>query len=280
MKRICHVIFMLCICLTTLGGCGSKINIDTTENVEDVDYETQIKEPFEIILEDIGIEKVPENLKIKSTKYSLIPDYIYVDLFFSAEDKKLKASGTVDGDNSSQVEFYSIVLDDDKEEGVHFYWVSDRNDTYRDEGNGLYEFKTEKKIAGGDRKLQPTESSDEDTTQKTGNLLLDSEIDVEPSLSGSGEVIGTWGKYTISKEEISKVTPEQFKEFMDQKVLGTMKGVIDYATIVFGDGTGIHFIPGVNIADYGKISEDGSIIQTYGNIILRDDIYVYESTNS
>lgn len=111
---------------------------------------------------------------------------------------------------------------------------------------------------------------------KTGNKLLDAKIDIEPSYSGSGEVIGNWGKYSLAKEELKSLTQEQFKEFMNQRVMGTLIGVVDYANIVFDDGTVLHFTPGTEIVDYGEGDEDGSLVNTKGFVVLRDGQYMYE----
>ena len=80
------------------------------------------------------------------------------------------------------------------------------------------------------------------------------------------KVLGSYGYIEISKAVLKTVTMDEFIEFV-QNVVKTSSG-LNWITIMCEDGTGIGFT-GCDIycPTYGKIDEDGALLEGYKNII-------------
>lgn len=116
------------------------------------------------------------------------------------------------------------------------------------------------------------EDAQEDTVELTGNLLLDTELKIASVTSGAGDVIGSRGEQSISKDELKTVSQEQFQEYMNKRVLDSYKSAnLKWVTIMFGDGTGLHFMPGTAMATYGKVDGEGAIEEQIGVVAIQDD---------
>lgn len=123
------------------------------------------------------------------------------------------------------------------------------------------------------------EGEKEDEKELTGNILFDTKFEICPVKSGTGDVIGTYLEYQISKSDLKNITQEQFADFMNERVLETMKGLVNYATVDFRDGTGLVFMPGVAVATYGELDNTGSVVKQIGIVMLEEDgTYSYSET--
>lgn len=110
----------------------------------------------------------------------------------------------------------------------------------------------------------------------TGNILFDTDLQIDTVISG--EWVGHWGKIRISKEDVKQITENQFRNYMNEKILEAYKDTaLDWICIVFGDGTGLNFIPGVAVATYGEIDNEGGITKQIGIVMPQEDgMYIYE----
>lgn len=102
------------------------------------------------------------------------------------------------------------------------------------------------------------------------NVLMDYELTVKDVKNGTGDsVIGKRAYIRIMKTQLAEITPENFVEFVESRVRDSG---YNWVSIVCDDGTGICF-PGsmVQVADYGKLDADGSIVESYGTISLTED---------
>lgn len=123
------------------------------------------------------------------------------------------------------------------------------------------------------------EQKEDEYKELARNPLLDTEIELNDVKSETGEFLGRWVKMNLTKEQAKAITQEQFKEYMNQRVLDSYESVkIKWACIIFEDGTGLHFIPGTAIANYGKIDSEGAIIEQLGIAMVKEDgTYRYEA---
>lgn len=101
------------------------------------------------------------------------------------------------------------------------------------------------------------------------NVLMDYDLTVKEVKSGDGSVIGQRAYIRIMKSQLQEITSENFVEFVESRVRDSG---YNWVSIICDDGTGICF-PGsmVQVADYGKLDDDGSILESYGTIALEED---------
>ena len=110
---------------------------------------------------------------------------------------------------------------------------------------------------------------------KQYNFLLDCKVKTEDVKSGSGDVIGQRAYVSVLKSELVDLTAENFAEFAETVVKDSG---YNWFTIKCDDGTGIVF-PGSMyfVGDYGKLDDDGAILESYGTITLDENgTYTYE----
>jgi len=113
---------------------------------------------------------------------------------------------------------------------------------------------------------------------KQYNFLLDCKVKTEDVKSGSGDVIGQRAYISILKSELVDLTAENFAEFAETVVKDSG---YNWFTIKCDDGTGIVF-PGsmYYVGDYGKLDDDGAILESYGTITLDESgSYTYEQAD-
>lgn len=96
-----------------------------------------------------------------------------------------------------------------------------------------------------------------------------------PIMNGfNTERIGTRGYIEITKEDLENITAEQYSNFVESVVKDSG---YNWFTIFCDDDTGICFAGSFGFfAEYGKLDEDGSIIDVIGYISISDDGYIYE----
>ena len=119
----------------------------------------------------------------------------------------------------------------------------------------------------------------EETETPQNNPLLQSYIKSGDIYSGDrSKILGKYGYISISKKTLQTVTAEEFIEFAQQQA--TYSSFYNWVSIICDDGTGILF-SGCNMyyPTYGKLDSDGSIIETYGDIIwdFNTESYSYNS---
>ena len=128
--------------------------------------------------------------------------------------------------------------------------------------------------------IQSEESDDiEETETSQNNSLLQSYIKSGDIYSGDrSKILGKYGYISIPKETLRTVTAEEFIEFAQQQA--TYSSVYNWVSIICDDGTGILF-SGCDMyyPTYGKLDSDGSILETYGDIIwdFNTESYSYNS---
>lgn len=104
---------------------------------------------------------------------------------------------------------------------------------------------------------------------KTGNYLID-EGERERGISvwngTRTEIIGSRMEIKADKSKVKQMKASEFRTFVE--FIDVYIKAYNWVTIDFGDGTGIVF-PGnvTQVADYGTIDKDGSIIKSKGQII-------------
>lgn len=101
------------------------------------------------------------------------------------------------------------------------------------------------------------------------NVLMDYELTTKDVKSGSGEVIGQRAYIRITKAQLKEITEENYKEFAESVV---KESGYNWVSIICDDGTGICF-PGsmYYVGDYGKLDDDGAIVESVGTISLAED---------
>lgn len=107
------------------------------------------------------------------------------------------------------------------------------------------------------------------------NFLLDCDVKTADVKSGSGDVIGQRAYISILKSKLEEVTEASYKEFVETVVKDSG---YNWFTIKCDDGTGIVF-PGsmYYVGDYGKLDDEGAILESYGTITLDENGgYIYE----
>lgn len=128
--------------------------------------------------------------------------------------------------------------------------------------------------------IETAESAAYETTEiesvpsESNNILLNAALSEADVLNGSKtEVIGQRAYITIRKDELTGITEEDFIEFVDSCVDGSG---YNWVSIICEDGTGIQFAGSAKeIAEYGKLNEEGGIDELVGNIVLRSGTYEY-----
>lgn len=94
------------------------------------------------------------------------------------------------------------------------------------------------------------------------NDLMDYELTVKDVLSGSGDVLGQYAYIRITADQLEEMTPDNLKEFADSVVDGSG---YNWVSIVTTSGTGICFSGSdISSAMYGKLDEDGSVLEASG----------------
>lgn len=94
------------------------------------------------------------------------------------------------------------------------------------------------------------------------NILLDYELTVDDVLSGSGDLLGQYAYIRITSKQLDEITAEDIKEFADTVV---DQSGYNWVSIITSSDTGICFTGSdITMAMYGKLDEDGSILDASG----------------
>ena len=107
------------------------------------------------------------------------------------------------------------------------------------------------------------------------NPLLKNQFSIEDVMNGfNTDKIGEYGIVSIDKETLKNITQDQFKEFIDKKVIDSG---LNWVSIICSDNTAIIF-NGSNhqIATYGECSNDGIVTKPLGYLMLTTDGYEYQ----
>lgn len=103
--------------------------------------------------------------------------------------------------------------------------------------------------------------------RKTGNPLLDAELNICSAMNGNTtEELGEYAYVKLSPEVIKNVTMDQYDEFCSQKV---QDSGYNWVTIDFGNGYGLQFqgsIPAVSI--YGNLDNAECVEESSGVVML------------
>lgn len=92
--------------------------------------------------------------------------------------------------------------------------------------------------------------------------------------SADGEKLGEWAELSIPKSALKETTAEQFAAFCKERVEG---GGYNWYTVACDDGTGIQFNGCfTGSATYGKIDNEGCVVETLGYITLGANGYEYK----
>lgn len=103
-----------------------------------------------------------------------------------------------------------------------------------------------------------------------GNPLMDHEFSVEDVMNGTGDtVLGQYAVIRILQAEFDSMTSENLQEFAEKRVEGSG---YNWVSIIVTGGNGICF-PGsdTSFAEYGKLDEDGSLLESVGTWIRQSD---------
>lgn len=108
----------------------------------------------------------------------------------------------------------------------------------------------------------------------SNNPLINLQIQTANVLNGAKDtIIGERAFSSMDKQDIDKITLDQYSEFVETKVKDSG---YNWYSIFFEDGTGIQWNgsdPGN--ATYGKIDSDGCIVDSEGYIQIRNGQYSY-----
>lgn len=112
--------------------------------------------------------------------------------------------------------------------------------------------------------------TNETSSDLSSNALINLEIKTADILNGSGNTsIGTRAYVNTSKSSLRSATEEQFAEFAREKVEGAD---YNWFSIICEDGTGIVFSGCIiEICEYGKINDNGTIDELVGHIKVSAD---------
>lgn len=102
------------------------------------------------------------------------------------------------------------------------------------------------------------------------NDLMDYELTVKDVMNGTGDtVIGQCAYIRPSAKEFEEMTAEHLREFAEKRVEGSG---YNWVSIIVTGGNGICF-PGsdTSFAEYGKLDEDGSLLESVGTWIRQSD---------
>lgn len=107
------------------------------------------------------------------------------------------------------------------------------------------------------------------------NDLMDHELIVKDVMNGTGDtVIGQYAYILPTAKELEEMTADHLREFAEQRVEGSG---YNWVSIIATGGNGICF-PGSNTAyaEYGKLDEDGSLLESVGTWTRQaDGSYTY-----
>lgn len=111
-----------------------------------------------------------------------------------------------------------------------------------------------------------------EVVEEEQNPLMEAELVETDVMNGAGDtVIGTEAHIYVQKDDLTSLTQEQFKEFVDEVVKDSGH---NYVTIIAFDTDNAIFFPGsmVEIAQYGVYDMDsGLLADVYGDIVLQED---------
>ena len=102
------------------------------------------------------------------------------------------------------------------------------------------------------------------------NDLMDYELTVKDVMNGSGDtVIGQRAYIRLGKDQLEEMTADHLREFAENRVEGSG---YNWVSIIVTGGNGICF-PGsdTSFAEYGKLDEDGSLLESVGTWMRQSD---------
>ena len=111
------------------------------------------------------------------------------------------------------------------------------------------------------------------------SFLLDYDLETADVKNGTGDtVIGERAYITIPSEKLSEITGEDLKEFADTNVDGA---AYNWVSIMTDSGEGICFTgSNTQIATYGKLDEEGAVLESLGIWLKGNDGYTYKQNDS
>lgn len=316
MKRILSVLLVVCMCCGLLVGCGGSDEKEEFESQEKVNvsvdgvYDLSLPNEWDYLGENTMGYSTYCGYKLENDDGYLFIDYVYVP---DIEDETTVLDDSMQGlrntfDDLEELDKTEVDIDSQNRDLYTFSGKYDSKDSeltgkikfiaaeygkgyftlilfWHDESsveyNQVFTEIIESVSLDMTKEIKEDEEDEEneESEELTGNILLDTESEIEDVLSGTGEFIGNRILYSISKNDMQSVTAEQFVEFMDNRVLNISNAIFNYITIDFGDGTGLLFMPGTAVATYGEIDETDSIVKQIG-VIMPDEngTYVYSET--
>lgn len=123
--------------------------------------------------------------------------------------------------------------------------------------------------------LKKLSDKDKPSISLSSNPLIRSEFAIGDVMNGDNtDKIGEYGIITIDKEVLKNITQDQFKEFINKKVVDSG---LNWVSIMCFDNTAIIF-NGSNhqIVTYGECSNDGIVTKPLGYLMLTTDGYEYQ----
>lgn len=82
-------------------------------------------------------------------------------------------------------------------------------------------------------------------------------------------VVGKYAYVSVTKDQLSEITADNFKEFVSERVDGSG---YNWVSIICNDDTGICFAGSSTLAaSYGKVDSDGKVVEEISQIILKED---------
>lgn len=120
-----------------------------------------------------------------------------------------------------------------------------------------------------------TETTETAAEVSEHSFLLDYDLQTADVKNGTGDtVIGERAYITIPSEKLSEITGEDIKEFADSNV---DESSYNWVSIMTDSDEGICFTgSNVQIATYGKLDEDGAVLESLGVWIKGNDGYTYK----
>ncbi len=121
--------------------------------------------------------------------------------------------------------------------------------------------KTVSEVFDGDTQIYPVSESATEDEHK--NILLDSKVTEKDVVNGTGDtVIGKYAYIDITDDQLKEMTAADLKEFANTVVDNSG---YNWFSIMTPSGTGICFSDSdISSAAYGKLDEDGSILDASG----------------
>ena len=102
------------------------------------------------------------------------------------------------------------------------------------------------------------------------NDLMDYELTLKDVMNGTGDtVIGQCAYIRVSEKQLEEMTADHLREFAENRVEGSG---YNWVSIIVTGGNGICF-PGSDpaFAEYGKLDEDGSLLESVGTWMQQSD---------